>query len=59
MQVAFAQIASGFGRDPILNAEASLLPVASAHPGLPRSLNIMEDGLYLNDGMQLVVQRPW
>jgi len=40
LQVIFAQVASGFGRDPILNADAHLSPASSAVTRVARTLHL-------------------
>ncbi|KAF5831219.1 hypothetical protein DUNSADRAFT_13428 [Dunaliella salina] len=40
LQVIFAQVASGFGRDPILNADAHLNPASSAVNRVARTLHL-------------------
>jgi len=47
--VIFAQVASGFGRDPILNADAHLSPASSAVTRVARTLQ-------LDDAVQFPLQ---
>jgi len=46
LQVIFAQVASGFGRDPVLNAEANLQPASAAVARVARTLNIINGESY-------------
>lgn len=46
VQVIFAQVASGFGRDPVLHAEANCLPASSAAARVARTLNIVNGESY-------------
>ena len=50
LQVIFAQVASGFGRDPVLNAEANLHPASAAVARVARTLNIINGDSYPQGG---------
>ncbi|KAJ9530057.1 hypothetical protein QJQ45_023337 [Haematococcus lacustris] len=43
LQVLFAQVASGLGRDPVLDAEANLQPASAACARVARTLHIVND----------------
>lgn len=57
IQVIFAQVASGFGRDPVLNAEANLHPASAAVARVARTLNIVNGDSYPAGVHACTVQR--
>jgi hypothetical protein len=50
LQVIFAQVASGFGRDPVLNADANMQPASAAVARVARTLKIVNGETYANRG---------
>mmetsp|Transcript_7792 Transcript_7792/g.16737 ORF Transcript_7792/g.16737 Transcript_7792/m.16737 type:complete len:345 (-) Transcript_7792:646-1680(-) len=49
VQMIFAQIATGIGRDPVLNYEANMHPASAAVARVARTLHIVDEDTYLPD----------